>query len=144
MPEGILLKKTLYMRPIKEILSEMKPLMGSQAPEDRKRYEELKNELAQRELTDEEKAIAAEWYRSGMNEIKEDIESLRQKIGDEYELLPLAYIAEKYFNKTRSWLYQRLNGYSVRGKVYTLNPSERETFNRAVQEIAQRISSVHV
>ena len=69
---------------------------------------------------------------------------LREQIQEYYELLPLAYIARQYFGKTRSWLYQRLNGYSVRGKVYSLNDEQKAIFNNAVQDIAQTIGSIRL
>ncbi len=39
---------------------------------------------------------------------------------------------------------QRLNGSEVRGHVYTLNSEQKDIFNRAVQEIGQRISSLQL
>ena len=69
---------------------------------------------------------------------------LKFQIEEVYELLPLAYIAKHYFGKSRGWLYQRLNGYAVKGRVYTLNEEEKEIFNRAVKDIAARIGSVHL
>ncbi|WP_363296203.1 DUF5053 domain-containing protein [uncultured Prevotella sp.] len=60
------------------------------------------------------------------------------------KLLPLRYIAQEYFGKSAAWLSQRLNGSEVRGHVYTLNSEQKEIFNRAVQEIGQRISSLQL
>ena len=132
------------MRAITDILNELKPLMGSTNPIERQRFEQLMAELTNREVSEEEKEMIGDFYQSGLKEVKDDIVHLRDRIGTDYDLLPLAYIAEKYFKKTRSWLYQRLNGYSVRGKVYTLNSAEKDIFNQAVQDIAKRISSVHI
>lgn len=72
---------------------------------------------------------------------KEEIENLRSQMGEIYELLPLSYIAESYFGKSKAWLYQRLNGYEVRGHRYTLSTEQKQIFNTACQEIAQRIGS---
>ena len=60
------------------------------------------------------------------------------------ELIPISYIAKNYFGKSRAWLYQRINGYKVRGRIYTLNEKELETFNRALKEISNKISSLSV
>lgn len=76
-----------------------------------------------------------------IEETKEDIDNLRSQMGDIYELLPLKYIAESYFGKTKAWLYQRLNGYEVRGRVYTLNAEQKKLFNAACRDIAERIGS---
>ena len=70
--------------------------------------------------------------------------SARAQLAETYELLPISYIAKEYFGKTAAWLYQRLNGYKVRGKVYSLTNEEKNVFNRAVQDIAHRIGSVSI
>ena len=80
----------------------------------------------------------------GIKETQAEVESLKEQFSEEYEILPLSYIAKNYFNKSRAWLYQRLNGYKVRGQVYTLNEKEKAIFNMACQDIAQRIGSVHI
>lgn len=67
------------MRQIKEILEDLKAVVGSNIPADMERFEQLKHELEQRELTDEEKAMASEWYHSGMAEVKEDIQNLMER-----------------------------------------------------------------
>ena len=57
------------------------------------------------------------------------------------DILPLAYISKNYFNKTRQWLYQRINGNIVNGKSVQFTDSEIETFNYALQDISKRIGS---
>ncbi len=81
-----------------------------------------------------------------LDEIGEEIKELsaRAQLAETYELLPISYIAKEYFGKTAAWLYQRLNGYKVRGKVYSLTDEEKNVFNRAVQDIAHRIGSVSI
>ena len=81
-----------------------------------------------------------------LDEIGEEIKELsaRAQLAETYELLPISYIAKEYFGKTAAWLYQRLNGYKVRGKVYSLTNEEKNVFNRAVQDIAHRIGSVSI
>lgn len=83
---------------------------------------------------------------NSLDEIGEEIKELsaRAQLAETYELLPISYIAKEYFGKTAAWLYQRLNGYKVRGKVYSLTDEEKNVFNRAVQDIAQRIGSVSI
>ena len=61
-----------------------------------------------------------------------------------YDLLPISYIAQHYFGKSKAWLYQRLNGNKVRGKVYTLNDEQKNIFNSAVKDIARQIGSVQL
>lgn len=133
------------MRTVEDILKEMKPLMGTDNPAERERLDALTAELNARPLTDEEKALARAWWNSGVEEIKQDIATLRQQIEDEdYKLIPISYIAKHYFGKSASWLYQRINGNKLGGRQYTLNAEQKATFNAALQDIADRIRSFSI
>ena len=133
------------MRTVEDILKEMKPLMGTDNPAERERLDALTAELNARPLTDEEKALARAWWNSGVEEIKQDIATLRQQIEDEdYKLIPISYIAKHYFGKSASWLYQRINGNKLGGRQYTLNDEQKATFNAALQDIADRIRSFSI
>ena len=139
------LKNGQDMRTIEDILKEMKPLMGTGNPEERKKLDALIEELNGRKLTEKEKIFAQTWWNSGIEEIKQDITTLRQQIEeDDYKLIPMSYIAKHYFGKSASWLYQRINGNKVGGRSYTLNEEQKATFNRALQDIAKRISSFSI
>lgn len=83
---------------------------------------------------------------NSLDEIGEEIKELsaRAQLAETYRLLPLSYIAKEYFGKPAVWLYQRLNGYKARSKVYSLTDEEKNVFNRAVQDIAHRIGSVSI
>lgn len=67
--------------------------------------------------------------------------TIAEQLGDLKQALPMSYIAEHYFNKSASWLSQRVNGTPVRGRVYTLNSEQKEIFNRALREIGEMIKS---
>lgn len=75
-------------------------------------------------------------------EQKIDETAIKQQLNDVIEILPLSYIAKNYFHKSASWLYQRINGYEVRGKVYELKPHEIETLRTAIQEISRKFTTV--
>lgn len=133
------------MRTVEDILKEMKPLMGTDNPAERERLDALTAELNARKLTDDEKAMAQAWWNGGVDEIKQDIATLRSQIEeDDYKLIPISYIAKKYFGKSASWLYQRINGNKVGGRSYTLNAEQKATFNAALQDIADRIRSFSI
>ena len=70
--------------------------------------------------------------------------SIREQLEGIIEFLPMSYIAKHYFGKSASWLYQRINGNKVGGRSYTLNEEQKATFNRALQDIAKRISSFSI
>lgn len=138
------------MRSVQNILAEMKPLMGSLDAEARKKLDALEEELKALQMTTEDKAIAKVWYEEGLGEIKENINhiehelKIREQLKEVTDILPLSYIAKNYFGKSAAWLYQRINGNKVRGKVYTLNREEVDTFNRALKEIGNKISSLSI
>jgi hypothetical protein len=69
---------------------------------------------------------------------------IRVQLGDAVDFLPLSYIAGKYFNRTRQWLYQRINGNTVSGRPAQFSASEIETFNFALQDISKKISSLAI
>ena len=91
-----------------------------------------------------------EWYRNGMDELGKEIDrierkaSIREQLEGIIEFLPMSYIAKHYFGKSASWLYRRINGNTVRGRVYTLNDEQRATFNAALQDIARQLSSFSI
>lgn len=138
------------MRRVQDILAEMKPLMGSLDVEERKKLDALEEELKSLQMTAEDKSVAKEWYEEGLGEIKESIRhiehelKIRDQLKEVADIIPLSYIAKNYFGKSAAWLYQRINGNKVRGKVYTLNREEVATFNRALKEIGSKISSLSI
>ena len=60
------------------------------------------------------------------------------------EIIPFSYIARNYFKKSKSWIYQRLNGNSINGKSVDFTPNEIETFNFAIQDISKRLGSISI
>lgn len=87
-------------------------------------------------------AAALEMIRETNAEAEEFI--LREQLKDIMPAVSLAYIAKTYFNKTRQWLYQRINGTIVNGKPARFTPEEIETLNNALKDIGNRLSSVNV
>lgn len=55
-------------------------------------------------------------------------------------LISLSYIAEHYFNKDRTWLYQRINSSLVNGKPAAFTKEELRIFSDALKDIGSRIS----
>lgn len=67
--------------------------------------------------------------------------TLHERLGELSEVINLAFIARRYFGKSRQWLYQRIKGYTVNGKVATFTPEERDKFMAALDEIGSRIAT---
>lgn len=129
---------------IKELLEEYSQLAGNSDTASETRKDEI---LAYIEAnhTEADKTEGGEYVAKHIAQDTLELKSLREQANrEDYKLLPLSYIAKEYFDKSSAWLLQRLNGYPVRGRVYTLNAEQKSIFNRAVSEIGQRIGSLQL
>lgn len=123
-------------------LKEFESLLGKEDDASNKRRTEIVNWLKENGGEDAKKA-AEKLIMRHLHETDKFVKTIRQQLGDKYEILPISYIARHYFGKSASWLHQRINGYEVRGKVYTLNEEQKKIFNDACQDIAKQIGSIH-
>jgi len=69
---------------------------------------------------------------------------VRYQLGEVKEVLSLSYIAKNYFNKSRQWLNQRINGSIVNGKPAKFTNDQLRVFNNALHDISQKIGSVNI
>ena len=69
---------------------------------------------------------------------------IRYQLISNREIIPFSYIARNYFNKSRTWLYQRINRNTVNGKPAEFSPTEAATFNHALQDISKRLGSITI
>jgi len=128
----------------KILIKEMKGLMGNTDPQSEKRRKEISAWFKENN-TPETEAVFDKFMEDGLAKIETEVEDIRHQLEDrDYRLLPIGFIAEEYFGKSRSWLSQRINGTKVRGRSYTLNDAQKATFNRAIKEIAERIGSFQI
>lgn len=132
------------MEHIKELMAEYMALASKQDVKSKERRDEIHRYLSAN-ATEEDKKYISEVVVDRVANLKLEVATLREQLAEaDYKLLPLRYIAQKYFGKSAAWLSQRLNGSEVRGHAYTLNSEQKDIFNRAVQEIGQRISSLQL
>lgn len=71
-------------------------------------------------------------------------ETLKLQLGSIGEMVNLSYIARTYFNKSRAWLSQRINGNDVNGKQARFTEAELETFNHALADMSRIIGSTRL
>lgn len=92
-------------------------------------------------MSDKEKQIFFETTKKSLNAIKNDLQSIKltMELGDITNAISLSYIAKVYFGKSKTWLYQRLNGNKVNGKPAQFTEEERKRFAEALQDLSQRI-----
>lgn len=127
-----------------DLLKEYASLAGKEDEKSETRKTEILNYI-KLHADDSDREEAKAFINKKMEQLQSEVLTLRDQLAeDDYKLLPLRYIAQKYFGKSAAWLSQRLNGSEVRGHVYTLNAEQKSIFNRAVQEIGQRISSLQL
>lgn len=82
-----------------------------------------------------------------LNDIKETnvkVSTLlvKEQLKDILSIISISYIATEYFNKSKDWLYQRINGNIVNGKPAKFNKKEIDVLNYALQDISKKIGSV--
>lgn len=75
---------------------------------------------------------------------KADDSLLREQLVDVLNVISLSYIAERYFGRSRGWLYQRINGYKIHGKTAVFTSDERKKFIVALQEISTMLTKTSI
>ena len=132
------------MTEAKKKIAELRKLVGRTDENSKKRVDEIA--LWFKEHTDEEsQRLFDEFMEEGISEMQVELEDIRHQIDDEaYRLLPISYIAKKYFGKSQSWLSQRINGTKVRGRVYTLTEDQKRIFNNAMQDLSEFFGSFRI
>lgn len=129
---------------IKKLLDEYQSLAGKSDAASESRKNEIVAALEGMDKGEVSK-VADPFVEENVARLEGEVKALRDQIElEDYKLLPISYIAKNYFDKSASWLLQRINGYKVRGKVYSLNEEQKGVFNQAVREISSRISALQL
>ena len=69
---------------------------------------------------------------------------IRNRLKEVLPAISLAYIAKTYFNKSRSWLNQRINGNTVNGMPAKFSKEELQTLNFALKDLSVKLSDISV
>lgn len=81
------------------------------------------------QLTLEQQALIAETealLAKGDRMMGDEINDIKEKLGNLPEIINLSAVASQCFGKSRTWLYQRINGNKVNGKTACLTRAERK------------------
>ena len=78
-----------------------------------------------------------------LDEVNEELNTL-EAVKSISNMISFKYIAETYFNKSKSWFSQRLNGNMVHGKKCGFNDEELRTLRFALQDISKKIGSLSI
>ncbi|MDR2816390.1 MAG: DUF5053 domain-containing protein [Proteiniphilum sp.] len=69
-----------------------------------------------------------------------DTLNVRDLLAEILPLVSVSHLSKKYFDKSASWFYQRMNGNLVHGKPAKFTPDELITLRRALDELSEKFS----
>ena len=84
---------------------------------------------ARKGLSDSNAKLLAEadaLLAKGDRMMEEDVNDIREKLGNLPEIINLSAVARQCFGRSRTWLYQRINGNKVNGKPAYFTRAERK------------------
>lgn len=64
---------------------------------------------------------------------------MMNKLSDILLYVKWGNISKDYFGFSRSWIYQRLNGYDGNGNACDFTDSQKETLREALRDLARRL-----
>jgi len=88
-----------------------------------------------------EKAVITS-ARKTLSDIKEL--KIKEQIAKISEIISMAYISKHYFNKSKSWMSQRINELDVNGKPAKFTSEEVDRLNFAIQDISSKLGTVRI
>lgn len=138
------------MKRLKEELDELREIFRNITPETEEEYQNRFLSIQERYTSPEDVEAINDFMMSLYKVMDEKIEevdrllTIQEQLKPFKEILPMSYIARTYFGKSSAWLQQRIYGYKVRGKVYTLSEKDINTLNFAIQDISKKIGSLSI
>lgn len=138
------------MKGLKEELDELREIFRNITPETEEEYKKRFLSIQEQYTSPEDVEAINEFMMSLYKVMDENIEevdrllTIQEQLKPYKEILPMSYIARTYFGKSSAWLQQRIYGYKVRGKVYTLSEKDIDTLNFALQDISKKIGSLSI
>ena len=104
-------------------------------------FDKLFNEVRELATTSEERREAGLYLREQMRMRRKRPDVDIKKIVRQ-DVVSLSYIAKQYFNKDRSWLYQRINGTLVNGKPAAFTEQELTILANSLKNIGLKLSEI--
>lgn len=72
--------------------------------------------------------------------MKRQIE-VRKILSDVLPFISVSEFAKQYFDKSASWLHQRINGNEVHGKIATFTEKELKILSDALKDVADKLNN---
>jgi hypothetical protein len=128
--------------PNQEVEVEFNAFNQLKTPEEKAAFFEKKKADFEKK-TPEKKTAYHNDTKNGLEAIGKRVDELFEKVelGEVANIVSVAYIAQKYFGKTRHWLYQRINGSTVNGKPARFTPDEKKKLQEALLDISNIIKN---
>ena len=89
--------------------------------------------------TAEERKEAGKYLSAAISRRKRPDIDAKALMGDAVDALNLSHIARRYFNKDKTWLYQRMNKSVVNGTPAAFTESELKTLSDSLREIGHSL-----
>ncbi|MDE5595351.1 MAG: DUF5053 domain-containing protein [Muribaculaceae bacterium] len=94
--------------------------------------------------TQDERREAGAYLTCAISRRKRPDIDVKEMLGEVSEAINLSYIAKRYFNKDRTWLYQRLNHAIVNGKPAAFTEAEIKRLSDSLDELSNKIHQISV
>jgi hypothetical protein len=120
--------------------------LRNKSEEEKKEFDARFRNFIRSKSPEEKKQLASVFAESAKEEtIKAknliNCVNIRLKLDGILDVVSMSYIAETYFNKSRSWFIQRLNNNSVNGVQVSFSEDELNILSRALDEISTKIKN---
>ena len=132
------LKKYL---PTDEMIAEFEEYSKLTTEEEKAEFHARRSEKYLKRTPEEQEFVKGKTLE-GLRNISCRLDELTEivRLGEVAKIISISYIAEKYFGKTRHWLYQRLNGNTVNGKPARFTTAERQKLSEALSDISRLVN----
>ena len=131
-------------------MKELRAILNGNAPDMEQAYKEKFDYINAHYTNEDDREAIGDFLLDNYKQMNTEADELLRRVEKAQELrrmkeiIPVSYIARHYFGRSAAWLQQRLYGYKVRGRVYTLSTDDRLKFDAALQDIAKQISSFSI
>lgn len=114
----------------------------SKTPEGKAESDRLLNEAMALTVTAEEKKEAGQYLTKAMCRCRRTDIDAKELMKEVAPVISLSYIAENYFGKRKSWLYQRINNSVVNGKPAFFTQDELKILADSLGDLSNRLSAL--
>lgn len=94
--------------------------------------------------SDEDRREAGIYLATAIGKRKRPEVDVKGMLGDMGDAINLSYIAKRYFNKDRTWLYQRINHTAVNGKPAAFTQAELQRLSDSLAELSNKLNQISV